>query len=113
MKYFTFFLIFFWGIILFCDLKFEERFEAQKKIEKVYYEKRIWPKENQNTKPPFEEVITEEILKNKVVEYIKKSILLEEIWQKPITGEQLQAEMNRMVKNTKDPETLKKLFEVL
>ncbi|MEJ5165896.1 MAG: hypothetical protein WHV67_02585 [Thermoanaerobaculia bacterium] len=95
------------------NLTMEQRIKAQEAIERVYYEKRIWPKENPNPKPPFEEVITQEILRNKVEDYIKKSILLEEIWQRPITGEQLQAEMDRMVKNTKDPETLKKLFDAL
>src|SRR4029077_5543775 len=34
-------------------------------------------------------------------------------WQQPITAEQLQAEMDRMAKHTKQPEMLRELFEAL
>src|SRR6185503_5003945 len=38
---------------------------------------------------------------------------LEVYWQRPITAEQLQAEMDRMAKHTKQPEMLRELFEAL
>src|SRR5206468_8621563 len=38
---------------------------------------------------------------------------LENHWQRPITAEQLQAEMDRMARNTKQPEVLRELFEAL
>lgn len=113
MKYLTLFISFFFGTNLFCDLTLEKRIEAQKKIEKVFYEKRIWPKENPNPKPPFEEMVSEEAIKRKVEDYLKKSAALEEFWNNPITGEELQAEIERMVKQSKDPETLKALFSAL
>jgi len=62
--------------IVCADLTFKERLDAMKRIEKIYYNNRIWPKENPNPKPPFEEVIKEEILKKKVEDTLKKSILL-------------------------------------
>ena len=52
-------------------------------------------------------------LEKKVADYLRKSQALEDYWQRPITAEQLQAEMERMAKNTKQPEVLRELFEEL
>jgi hypothetical protein len=52
-------------------------------------------------------------LENKVAEYLRNSQTLEDYWQRPITAEQLQAEMDRMAKHTKQPEVLHELFEAL
>jgi hypothetical protein len=94
-------------------LTFEARVKAQEAIERVYYNHRIWPKENPGPKPPFEQMMPEAMLVAKVTDYLKKSAALDEFWQKPITAEQLQAEMERMAKGTKDPATLKELFAAL
>ena len=45
--------------------------------------------------------------------YLRKSQALEDYWQRPITAEQLQAEMDRMAQNTRQPEVLQELFEAL
>ena len=52
-------------------------------------------------------------LENKVAGYLRDSQVLEDYWQKPITAEQLQAEMDRMARDTKQPEVLRELFEAL
>ena len=52
-------------------------------------------------------------LEKKVADYLRKSQALEDHWQRPITAEQLQAEMDRMAANTKQPEVLRELFEAL
>jgi len=52
-------------------------------------------------------------LETKVEDYLKKSAALEQFWQRPLTGEQLQAEMDRMAKHTKDPDMLRELFAAL
>ena len=52
-------------------------------------------------------------IENKVHDYLRDSQALEDIWQKPITAEQLQAEMDRMARDTKHPEVLRELFEAL
>ena len=52
-------------------------------------------------------------LEKKVTDYLRKSQALEDYWQRPITAEQLQAEMDRMAKHTKQPEVLRELFEAL
>ena len=53
------------------------------------------------------------VIEAKVTDYLKKSAALEEYWQRPITAQQLQAEMDRMAKGTKDPATLRELFAAL
>jgi len=52
-------------------------------------------------------------LEKKVKDYLRKSQALEDYWQRPITADQLQAEMDRMAKQTKQPEVLSELFEAL
>ena len=52
-------------------------------------------------------------LEKKVADYLRKSQALEDYWQRPITAEQLQAEMDRMAQHTKQPEVLRELFEAL
>jgi hypothetical protein len=52
-------------------------------------------------------------LEKKVADYLRKSQALEDYWQRPLTAEQLQAEMDRMAKHTKQPEVLGELFEAL
>ena len=48
-----------------------------------------------------------------VEDYLRNSQALEDYWQRPITAEQLQAEMERMAKQSKRPEVLRELFEAL
>jgi len=52
-------------------------------------------------------------LERKVQDYLRDSQMLEDHWQRPITTEQLQAEMDRMARNTKQPEMLRELFQAL
>ncbi len=47
------------------------------------------------------------------MDYLRNSQALENYWQRPLTAEQLQAEMDRMAKDTKQPEMLQELFEAL
>jgi hypothetical protein len=94
-------------------LSFEERVKAQEALERVYYNHRIWPKENPQPKPPFEKMVSKEQIEAKVTDYLKKSTALEKFWQRPIIASQLQAEMDRMAKGSKDPQTLNDLFAAL
>ena len=52
-------------------------------------------------------------LEKKVTDYLRKSQALKDYWQRPITAEQLQAEMDRMAKHTRQPDVLRELFEAL
>ena len=94
-------------------LNLEDRVAAQRAIEQVYWEHRIWPKENPQAKPPLSAVLPDAVVRAKVEDYLKKSNALNSIWHRSITAEQLQAELDRMVQSTRDPEILRELFAAL
>ncbi len=52
-------------------------------------------------------------IRAKVEDYLGWSQALEVYWQRPITGAQLQAEIERMGRQTKQPEMLKELWAAL
>src|SRR5436189_5313054 len=93
-------------------LSFAERVSYQRAIEDVYWRHRIWPKENPNPKPSLDAVMSQAQLEDKVAGYLRDSLALEDHGQ-PITAEQLQAEMERMARDTKQPGVLRELFEAL
>ena len=94
-------------------LTFAERVSYQRAIEDVYWRHRIWPKERPDPKPSLDAVMSQAELEKKVADYLRNSQALEDYWQRPITAEQLQAEMERMAQHTKQPEVLRELFEAL
>ncbi|MGE5209333.1 MAG: hypothetical protein ACM3KL_08390, partial [Alphaproteobacteria bacterium] len=94
-------------------LTFAERVAYQHAIEDVYWRHRIWPKERPDPKPSLDAVMSQAQLEKKVTDYLRKSQALEDYWQRPITAEQLQAEMDRMAKHTRQPDVLRELFEAL
>src|SRR5260370_10954377 len=94
-------------------LTFAERVAYQRSIEDVYWRHRIWPKENPNPKPSLGSLMSQGQLESKVASYLRESHAVEDYWQKLITAEQLQAEMDRMAKNTRQSEVLLELFEAL
>src|SRR5205814_1480283 len=94
-------------------LTFSDRVAYQRAIEEIYWSHRIWPKENGKPKPPLDEVMSQAEIEKKVEDYLRNSQLLEQNWQKPITPDQLQAEMGRMAQHTKQPEVLREIFAAL
>jgi N-acetylneuraminic acid mutarotase len=94
-------------------LTFTQRVAYQHAIEDVYWRHRIWPKENPGPKPSLNAVMSQAQLENKVSDYLHKSQALEDYWQRPLTTEQLQAEMDRMAQHTKQPDVLRELFVAL
>ena len=94
-------------------LTFAQRVAYQRAIEEVYWRHRIWPKENLNPKPSLDAVMSQAQLEKKVRDYLRDSQALEDYWHFPITADQLQAEMDRMPENTKQPEVLRELFDAL
>ena len=94
-------------------LSFADRVTYQRAIEEVFWRHRIWPKENSGPKPSLDAVISRTQLEAKVRDYLRESQDLENSWQRPLTAEQLQAEMERMAQHTRRPEVLRELFEAL
>src|SRR5439155_5396713 len=94
-------------------LSFAERVAYQRAIEDVYWRHRIWPKERPDPKPLLDAMMSQATIEQKVQDYLRNSELLEQEWQRPITPEQLQTEMDRMAQQTKQPEVLRELFAAL
>ena len=95
------------------QLSFEERVAYQRAIEEVYWRGRIWPADNPQPKPALDAVMPPSEIEAKVADYLRKSQALEDHWQRPITGQQLQAEMDRMARETKQPAVLAELHRAL
>jgi hypothetical protein len=95
------------------SLSFADRVAYQTAMEDVYWRHRIWPKERRDLKPTLDAVMSQAQLEKKVTEYLRNSQALEDDWQKPITPDQLQSEMERMASHTKQPEVLREIFAAL
>src|SRR6185369_3077663 len=94
-------------------LDMEARIWAQTQIERVYYNHRIWPKENPGPKPPFEQMVPAALIAKKAAEPLRMSAALKQFWNVEITPAMLQAEMDRMERQSKDRATLRELFAAL
>src|SRR4030095_4960780 len=82
-------------------LTFADRVAYHRAIEEVYWRHRIWPKERHDPKPPLDKVMSQAQIEEKVEDYLRNSQALEDYWQRPITPDQLQVEMERMASHTK------------
>src|SRR5437667_1722895 len=94
-------------------LTFAERVAYQSAIEDVSWHSRIWPDTNPRPKPPLDKVMSQAQIEKKVEDYLRNSQALEDYWLRPITPDQLQAEMERMASHTKQAEVLQELFAAL
>jgi hypothetical protein len=70
-------------------------------------------KENPSSKPRLSTVMSASTLRAKVEDYLKKSSTLESYWHRPITAEQLQAELDRMSRDSRDTQILRELYAAL
>src|SRR5262245_6254983 len=94
-------------------LTFADRVAYQRAIEEVYWRHRIWPKANASPKPALDEMISHAQIEKKVEDYLRNSQALEDYWQRPITPDELEAEMERMASHTKRPGVLREIFAAL
>src|SRR6266850_6760539 len=95
------------------ELTFTQRVAYQRAIEEIYWRHRIWPKENSEPKPSLDQVMSARQIERKVEDYLRESQALEDYWQRPITPDQLQTEMERIASHTKQPEVLREVFAAL
>jgi len=95
------------------QLDLEQRVNAQRAIEEVYWRHRIWPEQNPQPKPPLSAVLPDESIRQRVEDDLRKSKALELYWSYPLTADAQQAEMDRMARESRDPALLKELFAAL
>jgi len=94
-------------------LGFADRVAYQRAIEDVYWQHRIWPAANTGAKPQLDKVMSQAQIEKKVEDYLRNSQALADYWQRPITPDQLQAEMDRIAHDTKQPDVLREIFNAL
>ena len=92
---------------------FTERVAYQYAIEEVYWRHRIWPKDNLQAKPALDMIISRAQVEKKVENYLAQSQLISVQRGWPIRASELQAEMDRMARDTKQPDVLRELFAAL
>ena len=71
------------------SLTFNERAAAQEAIERVYYEHRLWPKENTGPKPPFETAVPAAAILRRAEDPLFKAAALRQYWRQEITHDQI------------------------
>ncbi len=94
-------------------LTFADRVAYQRAIEGVYWQHRIWPEANTGPKPPLDKVMSQQEIEKRVEDYLRNSHALENYWQRLIPPDQLQAEMERIASDTKQPGVLREIFGAL
>src|SRR5262245_51661936 len=91
----------------------EERVAARRAVEEVYWRHRIWPPENPGEKPPLDEVLPLETIRAQVEDGLRKSAALDAFWGRPIGHRELQAEIDRIGRDSKSPAMLAEIMEAL
>ncbi|MFZ5787734.1 MAG: Kelch repeat-containing protein [Acidobacteriota bacterium] len=94
-------------------ISLERRVAAQRAIEEVYWRHREWPEQNPGPKPALSAVLGERVIRERAEDGVRASVALERLWRRPITPAQLQAEIDRLGRETRRPEVLAELFAAL
>ena len=84
-----------------------ENFACQRRAE---YARRQWPGSEAASCAA---AVTDAVLRAKMKKTLDESALLQSLWKQSVTAEDLQAELNRMARDTNDPDGLRALFQAL
>ncbi len=94
-------------------LDLEERVACQRAIEEALWARRIWPPENSQPKPPLAAVLSDTAIRERALDTLRKTEALQTRWGRPVTTESLQAEINRIGRDTRDRGMLRDLYAAL
>ena len=89
------------------------RVAMQRVVDEVYWRHTVWPEAGGEAKPSFAAVMSSDASRLKVEEMLRKSDALGRLWRQEISGQMLQAEINRMARGSRDPERLREIFSSL
>jgi len=91
----------------------EQRVEAQRAVDRVYWAHRTWTSSDRGGKPAFELAVPPSVSASRAEDALRKTHALRELWQQEITAEELRAEVARMARDTQAPATLRELWKAL
>jgi N-acetylneuraminic acid mutarotase len=94
-------------------LSFAERVSYERKLQTVYFKHRIYPESNQQRQPTLDEVLPLDTTRAKVEDVLRKANALERVLNVKITPAMLQAEIERMSRETRQPTILRELWKAL
>ena len=92
-------------------LSFAERVSYEREVQAVYHKHRIYTESTQ--KPSLDKILPLEATETKVADTLRKANALEQSLNIKITPAMLQAEIERMGRETRQPEVLRELFVAL
>jgi hypothetical protein len=95
------------------SLSLDERVECQLQVERFYYQNGGYGGEPITDPLELERILPRDLFRERVIRDVRLANALGEIWSQPVSLEDLQAEMNRMARETLLSEGLKELFNVL
>ncbi len=95
------------------DLDLTTRAALLREVEAVRHGHRAWPDANDAARPALETLAPAGFFLDKAADSVRKSLALEHFWGRAITGAELQAEMDRMVRSSKQPDRLAEIFAAL
>jgi N-acetylneuraminic acid mutarotase len=94
-------------------LTFADRLDCQNRLDQFYWEATLWPETNPQPKPAWQEVMTPAASEARLEDRLAQAAALVDLWQLPVTGEMLQAEMERMAAHSQSPQRLRAIFAAL
>ncbi len=92
---------------------FEDLVDSERALETVRWRHRIWPASNPGTKPPLVRVLDDRVLRERVDDGLRKAHALDRLWRRPLTRADLQGELDRMARDSKDPARLAETWAAL
>jgi N-acetylneuraminic acid mutarotase len=95
------------------SLTFAERINYERALQAVFFKHRIYPESNLKPNPTFDDVLPLEITEAKIRDILRKSNALEILFGQAITPEMIQAEIERMARETRQSAVLRELFAAL
>lgn len=95
------------------SLSFDQRIECERSVAEVRWSLTAWPSDNPSPKPDFSVAVPAEVLHDRVVRQMVETALLARTWGVILTARDLDAELSRMARDTRSPETLRRLFAAL
>lgn len=91
-------------------ISLEERVRLQRLYDRFIWDRRLWPRENKDPRPLFDDQVPESVTRDKVGDMLRQSLALEKFWDRPIAPAMLQRELDRMAAATRDPALLRQVF---
>lgn len=91
----------------------ERLVEGQRQLDRLAWSHRIWPDSNLEQKPAFDTAVSVAATREQVFETRRLVAALRSYWREPISNAELQRELTRMTRSSKDPGRLVERFEAL